>query len=486
MPGILPNSVVPSGKAAEAPRGQGIEGGELSGRLAGRTLWRQVAMLAVWLLLEQLLNFMVGTVDLTLAGHLRPLALRVPAVDALGVGGYFMWLMGLFFAAVDVGASALVARAIGGRHRGLANAAVGQAMIIGAITGLAMGTALFVGAHFVCHLVGLRGEALTLGTQYVRILSVTAPMSAILFISAACLRGAGDTRSPFWVMVVVNIVNVGMSCAFVFAPAPLGGHGVAGIALGTAIAWTLGAIMIVGVLVRGSEGLRLHWHRLRPHLHTIWRIVRVGLPNLGESLGQWGGNFIILMIVGHLAIHGLAVHGAIGAHAIAIRIESVSFLMGFALGIAAATLAGQYLGAGRPDKAKHAMMICWAAGAGLMILMGLVFIFAPRPLVWLISDAPLHLKLVPPLLRIAGVIQIAFGTYIVLSKGLRGAGDTRMTMVLTYASTFLVRLPAAWVLGVWMGWGLTGVWLGLCGELVVRACLFMGRFFQGGWTRVRV
>lgn len=455
---------------------------ELGGRLAGLSLPMQVMVLSVWPMLENLLNFLVGTVDLALAARLRPEALAEQATDALGVAGYVGWLMGMLHAAVGIGAAALVARAVGGQHKRLANAALGQAMLLAVAAGLTIGMTIFAGARIIGMVAGLEGRALELCIVYLRIVSTIAPLSAVLFVGMACLRGAGDTRTPFWVMVAVNITNIIASVSFVYAPAPIGGHGVAGIAMGTAVAWTLGACIVCYVLISGTAPIRLRLIRLRPQRQTARRIIRVGLPTLAESSGMWLGNFAVLMIVGRIQAGG----GLVGAHMIAIRLESVSFLPGMALGIAGATLAGQYLGAGRPDRARQAVLLCWALGAGLMSLVGIAFLVIPQWLTSIISDTPLHLEMVPPLLRIAGVIQIFFATYMVLSQALRGAGDTMATMIMSYASTFLVRLPAAYILAISMELGLWGLWLGLCGELVVRGTLFAIRFLRGGWMHVRV
>jgi len=139
--------------------------------------------------------------------------------------------------------------------------------------------------------------------------------------------------------------------------------------------------------------------------------------------------------------------------------------------------------------AKRAAHLCWAVGAGIMTAMGLVFIAVPEQLAALLAsgeDVVRVKEMAAPLLRIAGPIQCFFGTYLVLSQCLRGAGDTRGPMTITYASTFLVRLPLAFVLGYVLGFGLNGVWFGLCGELVVRGCLYIARFRGGKWQRVTV
>jgi putative MATE family efflux protein len=456
----------------------------LTGKLAGMSLPRQVLALAIWPLLEQVMAFAVGTVDLVLAGRLSPVAKTIAGTDALGVTSFIGWLMMLMEMAVGIGAAAIIARAVGARHRRLANAALGQALVLAVLVGVGIGAAIAAAAPAIgrfCHLSGL---ALDYCVTYLRLIALAAPLTSVQFVGMSCLRAAGDTRSPFLVMLVVNIVNVIASVLLTFGPAPIGGHEVAGIAGGTAIAWAAGCILVVALLIRGSPVMRLRWLRLQPHAHTLQRIVRVGMPNFFESAGMWAGNFVVVKIVGLLGAQADA--GYLGAHMIAVRIESLSFLPGVAMGTAAATLVGQYLGAGSIPRAKRAALLCWLAGMTMMFMLGLMFICIPARLVWLISDAPLHLTLSPPLLRIAGCIQVFFASYVVLSHVLRGAGDTRTAMLVSYASTYLVRVPGAWFIGVHLGYGLTGVWLALCGELVVRGSAFAFFFLRGKWAHVRV
>lgn len=438
---------------------------------------RQVAMLAVWPLLEQVLGFTVGFVDVALAGRLS-----VQATNAIAVASYVGWLIGIVQGSLGVGSTALIARATGARDRSLVGHGLGQSMLLAPLVGLGIGAFVFLLAPQIAGFAELDAVSHAYCVTYLRIIALAAPFGAILFVGAACLRGAGDTRTPFLVLVAVNLVNATMSWLLVMGPAPFGGRGVAGIAIGTLLGWIVGAALIAVVLLTGLGRLRLRVPRMRPRREILWRILRVGLPNLVEALlGLWLANFLVIRVVGLLASDA-----APGAHVIAIRLEALSFMPGFALGIAAATLAGQHLGAGRPDRARHAVILCWVAGAGIMGLMGVMFVAIPEPLVRLVTNEPELLALSPPLLRLAGFVQVFFGTAMVLGQGMRGAGHTRGPMFMTALSMYAVRLPLAYLLGIWLGWGLYGVWIGLCTELAFRGLLFGTAFFRGRWLRTAV
>jgi Na+-driven multidrug efflux pump len=178
--------------------------------------------------------------------------------------------------------------------------------------------------------------------------------------------------------------------------------------------------------------------------------------------------------------------GLAGAHIIAIQWESFSFLPGFAIGTAAAALVGQFLGAENIRMAKRAVLICTGIAVVLMGLLGVVFMVFGSPLTAMISSQPPHLLLVPDLLFICGTTQVFFAISMVVRQSLRGAGDTVWTFLITTISCYGIRLPAAWVLGVVFDYGLAGVWIALCGEIVVRAGLFLARFLHGGWALKRL
>jgi len=487
------------------------DGRLMSGRLAGLSMNRAIWVLCWPVLLESYLNSFVGLVDTVLAARLGE-----TAADAVGPGAYFMWLIGLVSMALGVGATALIARSVGRGRFATANAAVAQTVSLAGTLGVLVGVLIYLGIPFIGRLVSLTDGAFDLFVVYMRIIAIGVPASSILFSGIACLRGAGDARAPLIAMAVVNVVNIAVSWTLsglpiTFIPGvesiePLFGFdlGLRGVAWGTVAAHSVGALIVLAMLRSGRSGVTLPLHRLRPHMVTTFRLLRIGFPNFLESLGMWLGNLVIVLFVGWIA-KDLAQDGLFGAHIIAIRVEAFSFLPGFAMGSAVATLAGQYLGAGSPDLAKKAVFRTAFMGAGVMGLMGLLFITTPLAITTALSDVESHTELVPPLLIICGSVQIPFAVALVVRSALRGAGDVRVVMWITWITTYGVRLPLAYALsGVRIPWplvgepihwienpfglepSLRGLWLGICIELGIRGFIFAGRFLQGGWTKAKV
>lgn len=468
---------VSDGAAIAAGTHNGNTPKALAGRLAGLSIRRQIFVLALWPFLQQLLHWSVTVVDTGVAGHLTR-----EATGAIAVGGYLNWFMGMMVMGVGSGGAALISRAVGGGHKRLASAGVGQSLLLGLATGVVVGLGIIALAHPIGLAAGLRGEALHLCKVYLYITAAGLPLAALLFVSSSCMTAAGDTKSPFLIMVGMNAVNL---AATLYLAVGLE-MGVAGIGLGTVLGWGLGAVAILTLLVKNRNGLRLHPHRLRPHRHTLQRIWRVAYPNLLDRGGHWLGNWIIIMVVGEIGRRAYEADLIQGAHIIAIRIEAISFLPAMAFATAASTLTGQYLGANDPGLARRAARQCWLLGAGLMFFLGLVFVAVPELLVAALTNIPELREAAPPLVRLCGYVQFFFGSALVLQGAMRGAGDTRVPAVLSNSLTWGLRLPLAVIFGLWLGWGLYGIWIGLCTELLVRGCVYIARFQGTGWLKAKV
>lgn len=463
--------------------GAGSEEVQLGGRLAGLSLGRQVLALALWPLLEQVLAFFVGLTDLLISGRLAVGAERVAILDAMGLGGYVAWFFNILQGAVATGVMALVSRASGARDAGLANRGLGQGLWLGIAAGLVSLAVLQAGIPALVTWIGLSPAAATKAEEFLRVLAFSGPLSGAMFAVNAALRGSGDTRTPFCAMIVVNLVNMALSWLFAFGPEPLGGRGLGGIAAGTVCGWAAGLLTVVVLVARGG-GEGLHWSRasLRPHRDTLARIVRVGAPQTLEIACMW-----VIHAFGIRVIAGLAEHGALGAHILAIRVESMSFLPGFAIATAAAALAGQYLGAGSRAMAVRAVRLCWLVGVVLMSSMGLFFVLARDGLIgWMAPGSELHLRLAAPLLLVCALAQPFFATCIILKTSMRGAGATHIVLRWSFGSMIFHRVIVLWAMDHFGVATLTRVWIVLSLDLFVQALVFAWLHVRGKWLDASV
>ncbi|MCH8823401.1 MAG: MATE family efflux transporter [Planctomycetes bacterium] len=494
-----PNPPKSETESASSSQGASNQGEIRSGRLAGKSIYASIWIVAMPVLVQQTMQACVGMVDLMLSGRLEGESAKA-AMDAIGVGSYVTWFILIAMTGLGIGGQAIIARAMGSGNRQEAHYALGQALMLSALWGVVVGATMWFGIGPLAQVCQLSEQVTQLLIQYTHVIAVSLPAAGVMLVGAMCLYGAGETMLPSIIAIAVNAVNLVVSWALSGVDFTIGktmienpftfDMGLVGIAAGTSICYCLGAILTLWVAFRGVKDLKLSLVDLKLNRPITRRLIRVGLPGFFDSLMMWLANLFVLIFIGMIAKaageNGLTIDGLQGAHIIAIRWEAFSFLPGFAIGTAAGTLAGQFLGANNPQMAQRSIVICTVIASVMMGLFGLVFIFGGEMLTRIISSDELHLKETPPILLIGGSVQVFFAINLVIRQGLRGVGDTRWTFLITTVSSYAIRLPVAWFFGVYLQWGLTGIWIGLSGELSIRALLFLARFLHGGWKSIEV
>ena len=462
---------------------------------AWRPLLWQLTLLSLPLIAENLLHIGVGLTDTYLANNVIPLgglagdalaqarSFNANAAAAVGSTTYLLWFLGLMTGAVGTGSTALIARATGARDKRTARSAVGQSVMLAFLSGLVLCALFFVAAGPISRNFGLSDpEAQHLIYVYIRILTVGIPLATITFIGNACLRGAGDTLTPAIAMIVIDLVNIVLSFGLCYGLGPFPKWGFDGIVWGTSIAYGGGAFVVMAVLLHGagSSGLKLFWHRMRPARNTIRRIFKVGIPSGAEGLIFWGANFVVLFFVNTLGVVPAA------AHNIVIRIEAFSYMTGYAVATAAATMVGQSLGMNDPRRARKSGFLAYGVGGGVMAGVGLLFIAFPQTFCGLVSNDPTLVATSAGALRVAGFTQIAFAAMMIFGGALRGAGDTTAVMTRNLGSAILVRMLGALLAVRVFGFGLTVVWAVLGLDMCIRGGLLAARFYHGKWETLKV
>ncbi len=441
---------------------------------------RQVVVLAWPAVVEQLLNTSVGLVDAYLVGHLGAAALA-----GVGLSAQVMMLNWALFASVGVGATALVARYVGAGRPAEASRTATQALLLALAVGLGVGALLFAGAPLILRLLGGAPEVVAEGTPYLRTVAASVGLMAVLFVGNAVLRGAGDTRTPMLVMFLINAVNIAVASSLVYGVGPLPALGVVGSGLGAATARSLGGLVVLGILVQGRAGLRLALggpgRRLplpRPDGGRMVQVLRIGLPAGGEQLLMRVAQVVMATLVTRLGTASYA------AHQLVIQVMAISYMPGWGFALAATTLVGQELGAGRPDRATRSGYTALGLAVGVMVLVGgLLFAFAEHVVAFFTRDAAV-IRLGAQAMRVAAFYQPFLSGLMVLGGGLRGAGDTRTPLLIQGGTIWLVRLPLVYLFGLVLGWDVVGVHLAMGVDFGVRAFLFERRFRSGKWQTV--
>jgi putative MATE family efflux protein len=457
--------------------------------------WRLVLVLALPVLAQQSLYFLVNLSDLYLAAHV-PTEHRDAVLAARTTAHYVTWFITCYNVLVTVGSTALVARFVGAGEHKLAVAVTHQSLLLAVAMAAAATLFAFTGGlRLLVESLKLEGQAADLAVAYLQPLFALLVFQIVEAAGIACLVGAGDTRTGLWVMVGVALVNIPLAWGFGWGLWPFPQLGFVGIAVGTALSHTLGGSVVLWRLARGHHGLALTVELLRPRFDLLRRLLRVSVPAAFDSLSVVAGQFWFLGIVNGLGRQASAAHG------IALVWEAMGYLSGAAFGTAAMTLVGQNLGARRPQDAQRGGWMAFALGCGAMSLMGLTFfalapqmfaVFCPKP-----DDAPI-IALGVPVLRLVAFAMPPLAATIVFTYALRGAGDTRVPVLFTWVGFFAVRIPLAYLftsqaidlgpLGIisGLGLGLLGAWWAMFADLLVRGVFFFLRFAHGAWQRQKV
>lgn len=340
--------------------------------------------------------------------------------------------------------------------------AIWMALILGAVALL-----LVPLGPWVLPALGASPEATELGTAWYE---VRLAGSVLLFLKVgliAWFQGRGDTRTPMVATLIANLLNIALDPVFIFGWGPVPALGIAGAAHATNLSLAVG----VGWLLVCSRPGRLVGLRRG----VVREVVRLGSPMAAHFALD------VLAFTAFVAILARVGEEALAAHVIVMRIVSVSFLPGHAVSDAASVLVGQAIGAERADAAREAWRSGTRLAVGLMVAMGAVFLFLPGPLLLVFDPSPEVAEAGRVLLLVAAGFQLFDAIAMVGFGALKGAGDTRFTMVLGVSAAWLIKLPVGLGLAVGVGWGAGGAWLGLTVEIAVLAAVVSWRLVGEAW-----
>jgi putative MATE family efflux protein len=434
---------------------------------------------------EQLLNTLVGLADVYLVGNLsREAAAQLGyssdvALAGVGLGNQMIWVTLVFFMAAGVASTALVARATGAGDNAERQHVLRQSMLIGVGVGLFTTLLVTFGAGTFLALLNTPDEVLPRSLEYLHIISFSLLPTALLFVGTACMRGAGDTRTPLYIMLGANTLNVAVTWLLVSGNLSMPALGVEGAAIGTALARGGAGLVVLGLLLRGQRELRLV-PDVRPDMGRLRRLVAIGAPTAGEMLIFHGALLIFTRFVTGLGTTAYAAHNA------TITIESLSFLPGMGYAVAAGALVGQGLGARDPARAERDAFEALWQGMAMMTVIGALMIAVPDLLLSFFVNVPAVVAAGTSPLRAAGMVQPALAVGFILNGALRGAGDTSWPLYTRIFTTWMVRLPITLLLVGTLDLGLNGIWLAMCTDFTLQGLLALWRFSRGRWQTVEV
>jgi MATE family, multidrug efflux pump len=417
---------------------------------------RELFRLAAPVALAQAGTQLMGLVDVAVLGRFGARQLA-----AAGLGNAVFFAFSVFGIGIVLGIDPLIAQAVGAGEHDRARRALWQGVWL-AIAVTAVLTVVLVAAGLLMPLIG--APELTREARAFLLVRTTSLLPLLLFfVVRSYLQAYGRTRALVISMVVANILNFGGDLLLI---PPLG---VGGAALATTIC-SFFELAIVAAPLRSIP--------TRGHEHVSHRVERrdvatafhIGLP-IGMQLGAEVGVFALVAL---LAARAGTVQ--LAAHQVAISLASFTFTIALGVAAAGSVRVGLAIGARDQQGTRFAGHAAFAGGALVMGVCALMFVVVPGALARLLTDQSAVIGAAAPLLLVVAVFQISDGVQAVGSGVLRGAADTRFTMYTNLVGHWLIGLPIALYLGFHLGWGVVGLWWGLCAGLTVVAIALVVRF----------
>ncbi|MBR3642661.1 MAG: MATE family efflux transporter, partial [Parasporobacterium sp.] len=407
-------------------------------------------------------------------------------VAAVGLTTQPIFLLFTLVMALNVGATALVARSKGAGDKTKAHLVMRQALLMTAVISAAMSIAGFVFAEPMVRFMGagsIKQETIDNAALYLKIRMAGLLVSSLTATVTASLRGAGDSRTAMFYNVIANVVNVVFNYMMIYGHFGFPEMKVAGAAWATVIGQFAAFLIAMAVVMKKREKSYLHLRLqdgFRPDKNTLLGIWQIGLPSMLEQLIMRVGMVIFARTVAGLGDDALA------THQVCMNIQALSFMMGQAFAVSATSLVGQSLGKGRSDMAKQYGTKTSAAGLGVSLLLAAFFFFLGKYVVLLYNNKPAVVDTGAVIMRFIAFTQPFQCVQFIQAGALRGAGDTRSTMIVTLVTVLILRTSIALILIGLFGFGLYGAWIALAADQLVRSLLIGIRYSRNKWMRFKV
>jgi putative MATE family efflux protein len=439
------------------------------------SLNRAILLLAVPMVLEMVLESLFAVVDVFWVGRLGANAVATVGLTESMLSLVFAVAMGL-----SLSTTAMVARRIGEKNPEGAAVAGVQAIALGLIVSLAVGLPCFFFAPRLLQWMGASPEIVATGSGYTRICLGGSCAVLLLFLNNAIFRGAGDAAIAMRLLWVSNIINLVLDPCLIFGWGPFPRMGVTGAALATFTGRSIGVIYQFYRLLKGTERIRILTRQLRLHFDVLWRLMRVsstGILQFAIAHTSWIGLVRIVSIFGSAALAG---------YTIAIRIVIFVILPSWGLSNAAATLVGQNLGAGHPERAEKAVWRTGLYNVTFLGLVGLIFILFPEPIVRLFTNDPAVVPLGAACLRIISYGNLGYAYFMVMMQAFNGAGDTITPTIVNVFGFWLLEIPLAYGLAIPLHMRSNGVFASIAIAESAMAAASAILFKQGRWKRQKI
>jgi putative MATE family efflux protein len=422
-------------------------------------------------------QMMVGSI-----GGSENTMLGAQALSAVGLTVQPKFLLMTAFIAMNTGVTALVARYKGTGDKKNANLVVRQGLLFTFCATLLLSVLGIIFARPMVIFMGSTDEHVTVwATQYLQIQMAGFLPLALTSTITASLRGVGDSKSSMYYNLIANCINVLFNWLLIYGNLGFPQMDVAGASIATVIGQLVAFVIALCTILRGNSFLKLELRKgFRPQRRMLGNIMQIGFPAAIEQLVMRAGIILFTRTVASLGTIPYATHN------ICMNIQALSFMTGQAFAVSATTLMGQSLGRRRYDMAQAYCSRTRRIGMYVAILIGVAFAFFGGDIVGLYNREPDIVRMGGQIMLFVAVLQPLQTSQFIIAGGLRGAGDTQSTAIISFITVLLVRPILAHLMVTYTSLGLYGAWIALAADQSLRSLLVLLRYQSGKWKTITI
>ena len=431
---------------------------------------RAILILAIPMVLEMMMESVFVVCDVFFVSKLGP-----DAVATVGLTESLLAIVYTIGMGLSIGVTATVARRTGEHDNEGASRSAVQGITLGLFVSLGLGVLGAIFAPTLLRLMGASPDVLATGSHFTRVMLGGSASILLLFLINGIFRGAGDAQLSMRTLWLANGINILLGPCLIFGLGPFPRLGVTGAAVATTIGRSTGVLFGMAQFFRQSGRVHIHRRHLTVDPGLMVKLLRLSGSGMFQVLigtASWIGLVRILAGFGSTALAG---------YTIAIRIVLFALLPSWGMGNAAATMVGQALGAGKPDRAEQAVWRAAFYNLCFLGVVGVIFVFGARGIVQLFTSDPAVAEYARTALRVIAIGFVLYAYGMVLSQSFNGAGDTWTPTWLGFFSFWLFEIPLAYLLAVHLGFGPFGVFTAIPIAFSVYAIAALVMFRRGGW-----
>ena len=436
---------------------------------------RAIFLLAVPMILELVMESIFALVDIYWVGKLGS-----SAVATVGLTETYMFLLYSVAMGLSMAITAIIARRIGEKKKGEAGVAAVQSIIIAFLASLPF---MVLGLFFSKEMLGLMGgDAWSLEQGYVYTQWMLGGNAVIVFIFVinAIYRGAGDAAIAMWVLIIANSINLILDPILIFGWEFIPALGIEGAAMATNIGRGIGVLIQLWLLFKGGKHIRVTLSQLRLNTKVMLNIFKTSLGGIGQMIVSMTAWIFLMRILSDVGSE------AVAASTIVIRLMMFTLMPAWGLSNAAATLVGQNLGAGHPERAESSV---WKIGMYNMIFLigvSVLYYFGNEWLMSGFTNDPKVIEIGGEWLRILSYSYFIYGWWMVAVQAFNGSGDTKTPTWINVVFFWIIQIPLAYLLAIHYNWSYSGVfWSVLVSESMVGV-FTLWLFSRGKWKESKV